>query len=202
MHPTFYFVLAALLAASAYAQVVDIDGEILFMDDSFYVLPVIRGQGGGLTLRGRGGKPCPFDIVQSSSEVNEGIPVKFSGWTSRVGFVPDSENLHIKTVVKATICLQSTYWRIGEFDDVRKQYFVVAGPKPKSSEKDSLKSFFTIEKSGDDAFKFVFCPRDWDSDSPKCSDVGIFVDELGVRRLALSDTPFLVMFKKANVTEV
>lgn len=202
MNPTFYFVLAAVLAASAYAAVLDIDGDMMF-HGSYYVLPVIRGQGGGVTLEGRGGQLCPFDIVQESSEVEEGIPVKFSNWRPRVGFVPESEDLNIKTDVGATICIQSTYWRVGKFDYERKQYFVVAGrgPNPEGTGKDSL-SFFKIVKSGDDAYKFVFCPRTWDSDCPKCSDVGIFVDELGVRRLALSDKPFLVTFKKANVTEV
>ncbi|KAL1192328.1 Kunitz trypsin inhibitor 4 [Cardamine amara subsp. amara] len=204
MNPTVYFVLAAVLASSAYGldAVLDIDGDIIFTG-SYYVLPVIRGQGGGVTLEGRGGKPCPFDIVQESSEVEEGIPVKFSGWRPRIGLVPESEDLNIQTVVRATICIQSTYWRVGEFDYKRKQYFVVAGngPDREGTGEDSL-SFFKIEKAGYDAYKFVFCPRNWDSDCPKCSDVGIFVDELGVRRLALSDKPFLVVFKKANVTDV
>ncbi|EOA35721.1 hypothetical protein CARUB_v10020954mg [Capsella rubella] len=203
MNPTFYFVLAltAVLATNAYGAVLDIDGNIIFRG-SYYVLPLIRGRGGGLTLAGRGGELCPLDIVQESSEVDEGIPVKFSNWRPRVGFVPESEDLNIETDVGATICVQSTYWRVGEFDEERKQYFVVAGPKPEGFGQDSLKSFFKIEKSGDDAYKFVFCPRTWDSSCPKCSDVGVFVDELGVWRLALSDEPFLVMFKKANVTQV
>ncbi|ESQ27858.1 hypothetical protein EUTSA_v10019151mg [Eutrema salsugineum] len=197
MNHTFYFVLAltAVLAANAYGAVLDIDGDSMF-DGSYYVLPVIRGQGGGLSLGGRGGQPCPLDIVQESSEVDDGIPVKFSNWSLKVAFVPESARLNIETDVAATICIQSTYWRVGEFDDERKQYFVVAGPQ------DSFKSFFTIEKSGDDAYKFRFCPRTCESGGPKCSDVGIFVDETGVRRLALSDEPFLVMFKKANVTEI
>ncbi|KAG7659408.1 Proteinase inhibitor I3 Kunitz legume [Arabidopsis suecica] len=203
MNPKFYLVLAltAVLASNAYGAVVDIDGNTMF-HESYYVLPVIRGRGGGLTLAGRGGQPCPYDIVQESSEVDEGIPVKFSNWRLKVAFVPESQNLNIETDVGATICIQSTYWRVGEFDHERKQYFVVAGPKPEGFGQDSLKSFFKIEKSGEDAYKFVFCPRTCDSGNPKCSDIGIFIDELGVRRLALSDKPFLVMFKKANVTEV
>lgn len=204
MNPTFYLVLAltAILATNAYGAVLDIDGNIMFRD-SYYVLPLIRGSGGGTTLAGRGGELCPLDIVQESSELEVGIPVKFSNWRPRVAFVPESANLNIETDIGATICVQSTYWRVGEFDKKRKQYFIVAGPKPEGSGHDSLKSFFKIEKSGNfKAYKFVFCPRTCDSGNPKCSDVGIFVDELGVRRLALSDKPFLVMFKKANVTEV
>ncbi|KAG2254077.1 hypothetical protein Bca52824_084213 [Brassica carinata] len=154
--------------------------------DSYYVLPVIRGQGGGLSLRGRGGIPCPLDIVQESSEVDQGIPVKFSNWKIKVAFVPESRNLNIETVVRATICIQSTYWQVGEFDEERKKYF----------------SFFQIQKSGDDAYKFVFCPPALETGCPRCRNVGIFVDEIGVRRLALTSEPFLVVFKKANVTEI
>ncbi|CAH2067034.1 unnamed protein product [Thlaspi arvense] len=203
MNPTFYIVLAltAVLAANVYGAVLDIDGDIIFRG-SYYVLPFVRGRGGGLTLSGRGGELCPLDIVQESSETDEGNPVKFSNWAPRVAFVPESSNLNIQTDVEATICFQSTYWRVGEFDEERKQYFVVAGPKPEGSGQDSSKSFFQIVKSGDDTYKFVFCPRTCDSGGPKCSDVGIFVDEIGVRRLALSSKPFLVKFKKANVTEI
>ncbi|KAF3517834.1 hypothetical protein DY000_02063794, partial [Brassica cretica] len=171
MSPTFYFVLAlaAVLATSTHGAVLDIDGDTMFRD-SYYVLPVIRGQGGGLSLRGRGGIPCPLDIVQESSEVDQGIPVKFSNWKIKVAFVPESRNLNIETVVRATICIQSTYWQ--------------------------------IQKSGDDAYKFVFCPPALETGCPRCRNVGIFVDEIGVRRLALTSEPFLVVFKKANVTEI
>ena len=196
MNPTFYFVLALtiVLATNTYGAVLDIDGDIIFRG-SYYVLPAIRGRGGGLTLRGRGGELCPYDIVQESSELDEGIPVKFSNWRPRVAFVPESQDLNIEMDVEVTICIQSTYWRVGEFDEERKEYFVVAGRQ------DSPKSFFQIEKSGDD-YKFVFCPPACDSGRPRCRNVGIFVDEIGVRRLALSSEPFLVMFKKANVTEI
>ncbi|KAG2252987.1 hypothetical protein Bca52824_083123 [Brassica carinata] len=98
MSPTFYFalVLTLALATKTYGAVLDIDGDIIFRG-SYYVLPVIRGRGGGVTLQGRGGELCPYDIVQESSEVDEGIPVKFSNWRPRVAFVPESQDLNIKT---------------------------------------------------------------------------------------------------------
>ncbi|CAH8312099.1 unnamed protein product [Eruca vesicaria subsp. sativa] len=196
MNPTFYFVLALtlVLVTNTYGAVLDTDGDIIFLG-SYYVLPVVRGRGGGLTLRGRGGELCPYDIVQESSELDEGIPVRFSNWKPKIALVLESVDLNIKTDVEATICFQSTYWRVGEFDEERKQYFIQAGLQ------DSPNSFFQIKKSGDDAYKFVFCPQTSDS-GRQCRNVGIFVDEIGVRRLALRSEPFLVMFKKANVTEI
>ncbi|KAG2321827.1 hypothetical protein Bca52824_015040 [Brassica carinata] len=116
MNPTFYFVLAltAVLATNTYEAVLDIDGDTIF-SGSYYVLPVIRGQGNGLTLRGRGGEIYPLDIVQESSEVDLGGPVKFSNWSIKVAFVPESRNLDIETDVAATICIQSTYWQVAVF---------------------------------------------------------------------------------------
>ncbi|KAF3611834.1 hypothetical protein DY000_02045240 [Brassica cretica] len=57
-----------------------------------------------------------------------------------------------------------------------------------------VQEFIQIEKARDDDYKFVLCPREGN-----CFDVGIFVDEKGVRHLALSY--FLVMFRKAHVTD-
>ncbi|CAF2198362.1 unnamed protein product [Brassica napus] len=161
MNPMFYFLLAltAILATTANAggPVLDIEGNIIF-GGSYYVIPVFFGaDGGGLTLSPLGNKQCPLYIGQEPSEANMGIPVRFSNWKSRVGFVPESENLNIPMDVKATICVH----------------------------------FFQIKKDGDSSngYNIVFCPNDKD-----CIDVGIFVDKDGVRRLALSSTPFPVMF--------
>ncbi|XP_009128558.1 kunitz trypsin inhibitor 4-like [Brassica rapa] len=94
--------------------------------------------------------------------------------------------------VPATICGQSTYWYVpppkaGVIDPL----FIAAGPKRSSG-------LFHIKKINDalGGYKIVFCPNDSD-----CSDIGIFVDRHGVRRLALSSTPFPVVFMKASGTE-
>ncbi|CAH2067037.1 unnamed protein product [Thlaspi arvense] len=201
MNPMFYFLLALTIAlaatTNAYGAVLDVNGIPIF-GGSYYVLPVIFGAaGGGLNLTPSAGIPftCSFNIVQESSEVERGIPVKFSNWRPKVAFVPESQNLNIEMDVKGTICVQSTYWSVGEFDGESKQWFVAAGPKP---EGDSSRSFFQIKKTGDfpNGYKIAFCPNGND-----CIDVGIFVDKYGVRRLALSSTPFPVVFVKATETE-
>ncbi|WZY76792.1 hypothetical protein YC2023_023176 [Brassica napus] len=179
----FYFLLAltAVLAVtgSPGEPVLDIHGDIIF-DGSYYVLPRISGPGGGgLTL--------------SSREVNRGIPVKFSDWRTKVAFVPESANLNIHMDVKATICGQSTYWYVPPVEPITviEALFIGAGPKPSNG-------FFQIKKIEDGlgGYKIVFCVNNND-----CSDIGIFVDKQGVRRLALSSTPFEVRFMKATETE-
>ena len=195
MNPVFYFLLAltAVLAATANAAgpIFDTDGNVIFGGSSYYVLPAIWGPtGGGLTLFSLGDKQCPLYIQKEDSEVERGIPVKFSNWKPRVGFVPESENLNIEMDVAATICVQSTYWWVAVSGMPTVKSLIAAGPKPEPA-KDSSKSFFQIKKDGDSSngYNIVFCPNDKD-----CIDVGIFVDKDGVRRLALSSTPFAVMF--------
>ena len=148
----FYFLLAltAIFAATANAggPVLDADGDIIF-NGSYYVLPLVWGPaGGGLTLTSGDYKKCPLYIGQDSSEVNMGIPIKFSNWKSKVGFVPESESLSIEMDTKATICGQSTYWWVAA-PDMPKMLFVTAGPNPKEHVEDSRRSFFQIKKAED-----------------------------------------------------
>ena len=61
----------------------------------------------------------------------------------------------------------------------------------------TLSNWFKIEKFGDD-YKLVFCPTVCNFCKVVCKDVGIFIDDDGLRRLALTDDqPFKVMFKNA-----
>ncbi|KAL0731722.1 hypothetical protein Bca4012_027816 [Brassica carinata] len=200
MNPMFYFLLAlaAVLAATANAgePVLDTDGNFIF-DGSYYVLPAIFGPpGGGLNLAPRGDDQCPLFVGQEFSKVDRGIPVKFSNWKSRVGFVPESANLNIEMATKATICVQSTYWWVTAAPSHLSTLFITAGPKPESGE-DSSRTFFQIKKNEGfpNGYNIVFSPNGND-----CINVGI-VDEYGVKRLALDDSSFPVMFMKATGTE-
>ncbi|KAF8111316.1 hypothetical protein N665_0076s0295 [Sinapis alba] len=203
MNPMFNFLLAltTVLAATANAgPVLDSEGDII-TDGSYYVIPLIWATGGGLTLTPRNGNQCPLFIGQARSEVNDGIAVKFSNWRSRVGFVPESENLNIKMDVEPTICSQSTYWWVTPAPSPFRSLFIAAGPKPKAGGVDESKSFFQIKKTKSklNAYKFAFCSHGND-----CIDVGTNV-EGGVRGLVLGSTPFAnpyeVLFLKATETE-
>ncbi|KFK33832.1 hypothetical protein AALP_AA5G065800 [Arabis alpina] len=197
MNPKFYFFFAfmTVLAATAIGAVpvTDANGEIIF-NGSYYVFP-IDAEGGGVNLSGRGGKPCPLEIVQNSSNSELGIPIKFSYWKSNVGFVPESESLNIEMDIVATTCGQSTYWSVDESDSERKMWFLSAGPKPEMFH-------FQIQKTGDFfSYKFVVCPS-WIESRDGCVDVGIFVDENGVRRLALdTNLPFSFLLMKPIVAK-
>ncbi|KAL0683352.1 hypothetical protein Bca4012_050200 [Brassica carinata] len=55
---------------------------------------------------------------------------------------------------------------------------------------------FEIKKTEGSGYKIVFCPI-----MSNCTDVGIFVDRNGVRRLGLTSTPFEIVFKRVTGRE-
>ncbi|KAG2321829.1 hypothetical protein Bca52824_015042 [Brassica carinata] len=132
MNLMFYFLLgltASLTATvNAGGPVLDTDGDFILDGGSYYVLPIFSG--GGLTLTPRGGTQYPLYIGQEYSDVNRGIPVIFSNCRSEFGFVLESVNLNIEMDVKATMCVESTYWWVSESDVAIKKFFVVAGVGP------------------------------------------------------------------------
>ncbi|KAF8090439.1 hypothetical protein N665_0476s0018 [Sinapis alba] len=201
MTPMFYFLLALpsvmAVTASPSQPVLDINGDMIF-NGSYYIIPLNYGTlGGGLTLSHRGDDQCPLFVGQRTSEVNRGIPVKFSNWKSKVSFVPHSENLNIEMDFKATICAKSTYWWVTAAERHFRKLFVTVGPKPKLGE-DSSNSFLQIKKTGVlvNGYTIVFCSKD-----NGCSDVGIYVDEHDIRRLVLGSMPFPIVFMKATEEE-
>ena len=106
-----------------------------------------------------------------------------------------STDLNIKFSA-ATICAQSTVWRLANYDESTGQYFVTTGGVEGNPGPETVSNWFKIEKLNDD-YKLVFCPGVCDVCKVICRDVGLYIDEHGTRRLALSDVPFVVMFRKA-----
>ncbi|TXG47968.1 hypothetical protein EZV62_027262 [Acer yangbiense] len=146
-------------ADSSPDPVLDIAGEKLHTGTDYYILPVVRGRGGGLTLASTGNETCPLDVVQERQE--------------------------------------STVWKLDSHDDSLGQWFVTTGGVEGNPGRETISNWFKIEKFDDD-YKLVFCPSVCDTCRVLCRDIGIYIDQAtGIRRLALSDTPFKVMFKKA-----
>ncbi|KAK0578371.1 hypothetical protein LWI29_031741 [Acer saccharum] len=195
----FAFVTKAPLVVTADSSpdpVLDIAGEKLHTGTDYYILPVVRGRGGGLTLASTGNETCPLDVVQERQEVENGLPVTFSPVNIKKGVVRLSTDQNIKFSA-STICVQSTVWKLDSHDDSLGQWFVTTGGVEGNPGRETISNWFKIEKFDDD-YKLVFCPSVCDTCRVLCRDIGIYIDQAtGIRRLALSDTPFKVMFKKA-----
>ncbi|KAL8132683.1 hypothetical protein AgCh_008244 [Apium graveolens] len=100
-----------LVASAASIKVLDIDGQEVRPGINYYILPVVRGNGGGLKLYSGRTSRCPMDVVQEPNELNRGIPVKFTPASPREPIVRASADLNIR-FSGASICGQSTVWRL------------------------------------------------------------------------------------------
>ncbi|KAL8241173.1 hypothetical protein R6Q59_014528 [Mikania micrantha] len=170
----------------------DIDGNLLRSGTEYYILPVFRGMGGGVTLASTRNETCPLDVVQAALEVDNGLPLTFTPVDPKKGVIRESTDLNI--IFSAfSICIQSNVWMIEEYEGE----LVVSGHGVSGNPgQETLGNWFKIEKLEDD-YKLVFCPTVCDFCKPVCGDIGVTITENGIRRLVISEVPFKVMFKKA-----
>ncbi|XP_059643583.1 miraculin-like [Cornus florida] len=183
--------------SAAQDAVLDSSGERLQTGVDYYILPAVSGSGGGLTLGpNSNGTNCPLDVVQEQSYGSNGLPLTFTSVNPNEEVVNLVTDQNIKFSA-ATICVQSTVWKLAP-SDVLEGRFVTTGGVEGNPGRATLSNWFRIEKYDDD-YKLVFCPSVCGVNEGcrvLCGDLGIFVDNR-VRRLALSEQPLKVTFKKA-----
>nr|GLL23519.1 miraculin-like [Ipomoea trifida] len=143
-------------------QVLDTRGKPVRADTSYYIVPIMAGTGGGLTLRSTTRKFCPLGIFQEVKDDYPGIPISFYPVNPKKGVIRVSTDLNIDLPKNRVQCAKSNVWK--------------------------------IEKYGR-GYKLVHCPSVVQH-KVMCKDVGV-VKYNGQKRLALSDAPFGIMFKKA-----
>ncbi|XP_047319380.1 kunitz trypsin inhibitor 5-like [Impatiens glandulifera] len=199
-------IFSLLFSFATPTPVKDIDGKQLQSGVKYNILPVIRGQGGGLRLAFTGRinttvSNCPLDVVQSKSEIDNGLPVTFSptNGSNSKSVIRESTDLNFKFVASTT-CVQSTVWKLAGFDDLTRRYFVTTGGVEGNPGRLTVSNWFKIEKIGVDviSYKLVLCPMVCNFCKVICKDVGSYHDGKGyLRRLVLTDdAPLYVMFKK------
>lgn len=194
------FLLSALLlsflaaaAGQPPAAVRDTAGKELRRASRYYILPVRRGSGGGLTLASRKGR-CPLYVAQEVFEVARGLPVTFRPVNPKEAVVRLSTDLNVQFAA-ATVCVQSTVWTLGDLDESTGRRYVATGGAVGNPGLGTVGNWFKIERYGKD-YKLVFCPTVCKFCKVLCGDVGVFYEK-GRRYLGLSAQPFAVMFKKA-----
>uniref|UniRef100_A0A5B7B324 Putative miraculin n=2 Tax=Davidia involucrata TaxID=16924 RepID=A0A5B7B324_DAVIN len=175
--------------------VLDIAGEELQRGVGYYVLSIIRGAGGGglILVKNWNDSICPLDVAQSSSDLNNGLPLTF--WPlDKDDVVRASADLHMIKFSTATICPQSDVWEVAHYDNSIN--LVTTGGAG-----GSVFNRFRIEKHNVSpslpVYKFVHCVG-----RRVCDNVGIH-RENGIRRLGVSLglQPHLVVFKKAEACQ-
>jgi len=185
-------------------QVIDTSGKKLRAGLSYYIVPAVPFtrcprygrcmKSGGLSLASIG-ESCPLDVVAVPG--SRGLPLSFSPIDPKKGVVRVSTDLNIMFSTDHTSCGEySAVWKLDHFDVAKGQWFVTTGGSVGNPGWGTIRNWFKIEKF-DAAYKIVYCPTLFPSSKHLCKDVGVFVDENGYRRLALSDVPFKVKFQLA-----
>ncbi|CAH1425078.1 unnamed protein product [Lactuca virosa] len=190
---SFILILFLFSADSAPDSVLDTTtGKNLRTGINYHVMPAARdGKGGGITLTNH---TCPSGITQLRTH-NYGLPLTFSPVNPKKGVIRLSTDVNIKFLGPTpTRCNESNVWKL-KYDESVKQFFVMVGGVEGNPGRPTLDNWFKIEKT-ENGYKFVFCPTVCNFCKVICRDVGIFSDGNGMRRLALSDVPFSVIFMR------
>ncbi|TKY66243.1 Kunitz-type trypsin inhibitor KTI1 [Spatholobus suberectus] len=173
---------------SATAMVLDTDGDPVRNGGGMYfVLPVIRGKGGGLALAKSGNETyCPLSVVQSRSEVFKGLPTTFSSLV-RVPFIGEGHRLSIRFSLVPWCAPTPSSWTVVKG--------LPEGPAVKLGNENTFPYQFTIEKASSDHndYKLLFC----ESDGSKCRYLGTPSDGNG-RLVVTENNPLVVKFQKVG----
>nr|BBO25485.1 Kunitz-type protease inhibitor [Apios americana] len=197
MKSTMLFALFLLSAFTSYLSsananpVLDMDGDLVQNGGAYYILPVIRGKGGGIERAVTGKETCPLTVVQSRSEVSKGLPVRIS---SPYLILNINEGLVLNLgFTSSPRCAPTPWWTIVE----SKQEGLAV---KLTGYEDTVPGWFKIEKASHgnsdiNDYKLVFCEHD----TSKCGDIGIYIDRKGNRRLVVTEhDPLVVQFQKAT----
>lgn len=172
------------------APVVDMEGRELQTGVHYYILPT-ESSGGGLVLARRGFM-CPMNVAQLNANTSNGIPLAFVPLNATETSVAEGSTKVRIVFAAATICVQSTAWRIGEVDRSTRRRYVTTGQAPTAGS-----SWFTIERTSDGkGYTIVYCPVLCVACESVCVDqIGVY-DEQGKKWLGLSQVPLPVAFKR------
>ncbi|CAF2109209.1 unnamed protein product [Brassica oleracea] len=172
---------------AAVEPVTDIYGQRLRAGTKYYILPVVRGRGGGLTMSKAENKTCPKSVIQERFEVSNGMPLTFS---------PSDKSKVIRVSTDLNFKFSATsIWNLDNVDEKTNQWFIGTCGVEGNPGRTTVGNWFKIDKY-EDHYKILFCPSVCDICRVMCRDVGVFVQD-GIRRLVLSDVPLKVMFKRA-----
>ncbi|GMY33452.1 alpha-amylase/subtilisin inhibitor-like [Fagus crenata] len=141
--------------SSSPAPVLDNAGRALERGVEYYINPAITDSGGRFTLINRTGL-CPFYVGQENVSGLEGFPVTFTPFIEGETVIRENGDLRI-VFSAATICVQSTAWKLGERDPETERRLIVTGEDQSSR---STGNYFRIVKAsvGTNIYEISWCP--------------------------------------------
>ncbi|XP_050252955.1 kunitz type trypsin inhibitor 104-like [Quercus robur] len=179
--------------SSSPAPVLDSAGRPLQRGVEYYINPAITDSGGRFTLIDRNGS-CPLYVGQENGSGLEGLPVIFTPFVEGETVIRENRDFRV-AFSAATICVQSTAWKLGEKDPESNRRLIVTG-EDQSSQRTA--NYFRIEKAsvGGDIYQISWCPTDvCPTCRFDCGTAGNLVEN-GKRLLALDGNVIPVTFER------
>ncbi|KAK7270711.1 hypothetical protein RJT34_26068 [Clitoria ternatea] len=198
------FVLSfkSLLEGANYPhQVVDTLGKKLRVGTNYSILHVpttkcssCGGYNGLVLAKAVANKTCPLDVLVV--EGKQGQPLTFTPIHDQKNgaIIRISTDLNIEFSTQ-TSCLESNVWKIDHFDRSTRKWFVTTGGVLGNPSWKTISNWFKIEKYEND-YKLVSCPTFCAYCRVQCRDIGVYEDQNGNKRLALTDIPYKVRFQR------
>lgn len=137
--------------------VLDVDKNELKTGNRYYVLSVFR-PGGGVSVYPTVNKNCTFAIAVTQLVFGDGIQVTFANGGTDLGEVV-RESTDIVITFSPRMFFFPAVWKVDEYDEAAKQYFVTAGDF--DGNQTSINNWFQIRKdtSSAEEYRFVFSPQ-------------------------------------------
>nr|AAF15901.1 putative proteinase inhibitor [Nicotiana glutinosa] len=189
-------------------EVLDINGEPLQIGEKYHIVSAIWGAGGGgVYLTYVRNTRCPNDVVQHGRTPKKACPLNslpLAPGPPPFNVVRETNNINIMfSVPTSRLCVNETVWKVGDPDlTARGTRFVVTGGTLGNPRPETINSWFKIEKVTKTApfYKLRYCPDNFlcpECHPDVCLDVGLTHE----RRLALTNQPFMVLFRKFQKTD-
>ncbi|KAK9271615.1 hypothetical protein L1049_001978 [Liquidambar formosana] len=170
--------------------ILDTAGQPLQRGVEYYILPDVTDISGGFTLLNRNGTLCPLYVGLDDDLTSPGLPVVFTPFLEDETVIREARDFRVEFSA-ATICIESTAWRVGETDAETGRRLIVTGGDSQNG------AYFRINREGE-AYIVAWCPTDV---CPicrfQCGSAGL-LNEDGKRLLALDGpTALPVRFRRA-----
>lgn len=202
------FVLLSFISTSSYAEfdfVLDSEGDpVMNFGNSYYVIPVFSGNGGGLQLAQTRDQTCPLTVVQNESEESKGLPAIFSS-PLRIPYIPEGTRVNIEFNLQdqPSTCLPNpAIWTVEEGSSQAVKIQEGGGGEKiwDVSGKFRISKVDYHQQIDFHSYKLQYCGDNDSDDEGDCKDLGIVDDYLeNNRRLVVKDgNPLVVHFVKAE----
>ncbi|KAK9064066.1 hypothetical protein SSX86_017938 [Deinandra increscens subsp. villosa] len=203
MKTPFYFIfiftitvtVTSPLISGASDVIYDTAGNKLLKGVPYYITPLLRGSGGGLTLSRSTKDSCPLDVTQEPFQLSSGIPFTVTPIIIDESFIRSSYPISVEANV-ADPCKGSKILKVGTS--------AVAKTVTTGGEFNSPESCFQIVEDdmmpGLRSYQIQLCPFKCglnSSTSLTCYNVGVAEDADGKRFLAQTDAVFPVVFENS-----